>query len=131
MAADTTTPAAVKREIFGTIERVLAQYFDAKPDRGYIERWFARVVAWADRRSIERDRILLGEFGALRTDARYVAAPAADRARYIRDVRETAESLGLPWAFWNFFDGMGIVTDDDIRTFDPAVTAALGLKMPG
>jgi hypothetical protein len=71
------------------------------------------------------------EIAALRTDRRYVAAPAADRARYIRDVRETAEGLGMPWAFWNFFDGMGLTVDDDLRAFDPAVAAALGLRMPG
>jgi len=45
-------------------------------------------------------------------------------------VRESAEDLGLPWAFWNFFDGMGLTSDDDLRDFDPAVTAALGLRPP-
>lgn len=130
MAADGTTPAAAKREIAATIERVLAQYFDARPDRGYIERYFGRVIAWADAHAIDHGRVLLGEFGALRSDARYVAAPAADRARYIRDVRETAEASGMPWAFWNYFDGMGLTIDDDLRAFDPAVTAALGLVMP-
>jgi hypothetical protein len=131
MAADTTTPAATRRQIAATIDRVLAQYFDARPDRRYIERFFRRVSAWADRHAIDRNRILLGEFGALRTDQRYVAAPAPDRARYIRDVRETAESLGMPWAFWNFFDGMGLTSDDELRELDPAVTAALGLRLPG
>ena len=78
-----------------------------------------------------RSRILLGEFGALRTDERYVAAPAADRARYIRDVREVCEAAGMPWAFWNFFDGMGLTIDDCSREFDPAIVAALGLRDPG
>jgi len=131
MAADSTTPAAIKRPIAATIDRVLAQYFDARPDRRYIERFFRRVAAWTDRHAIDRSRVLLGEFGALRTDERYVAAAAPDRARYIRDVRESAEELGLPWAFWNFFDGMGLTSDDDLRDFDPAVTAALGLRPPG
>jgi hypothetical protein len=130
MAADSTTPAAIKRTIAATIDRVLAQYFDARPDRRYIERFFRRVAAWADRHAIDRSRVLLGEFGALRSDERYVGAAAADRARYIRDVRECAEDLGLPWAFWNFFDGMGLTSDDDLRDFDPAVTAALGLRPP-
>ncbi len=131
LAADTTTPAAEKRKIAVTIEGVLKQYFDAQPDRRFIERYFARVTAWADRHGIERGRILLGEFGALRTDERYVAAPAPDRARYMADVRETCEAAGMPWAFWNFFDGMGLTTDDAVREFDPAITAALGLRDPG
>jgi endoglucanase len=128
LAADRTTPDADKRAIKATIERVLDQYFDAQPDRRFIERHFARVTAWADRHGIERGRILLGEFGALRSDERYVAAAAPDRARYIRDVRETCEAAGMPWAFWNFFDGMGLTTSDTSRAFDPAITASLGLR---
>jgi hypothetical protein len=131
MAADRTTPAAAKRDIAARIERVLAQYFHARPDRGFIERYFQRVAAWAERHGIDRARILLGEFGALRSDDRYVAAAAADRARYIRDVRETAEAFGMPWAFWNFFDGMGLVIDDRSHRFDPPIAAALGLRTDG
>ena len=129
MAADRTTPEAEKRAIGATIERVLTQYFDAQPDRRFIERYFARVTAWAARHGIDRSRVLLGEFGALRTDERYVAAPAPDRARYIRDVREVCEVAGMPWTYWNFFDGFGLTTDDQSRAFDPLITAALGLQM--
>jgi hypothetical protein len=127
MAADRSTPPDVKRQIAATIDRVLDEYFDACPDRSFIEGYFKRVAAWADRYRIERARILLGEFGALRTDARYLASSSVDRANYIRDVRTTAEAFGMPWAFWNFFDGMGITLDDQSRQFDPAIVAALGL----
>ena len=130
LAADRSTPDPEKRAIRATIDRVLNEYFDAQPDRRFIERHFARVTAWADRHRVERNRILLGEFGALRTDERYVAAPAPDRARYIADVRQTCEAAGMPWAFWNFFDGMGLTTSDATREFDSAVTAALGLRNP-
>src|SRR2546421_8006838 len=51
----------------------------ADPDRRFIARHFARVTAWADRHRVERGRVLLGEFGALRTDERYVAALAPDQ----------------------------------------------------
>jgi hypothetical protein len=128
MAADHATPPAQKREISATISRVLDQYFDANPDRRFIEKYFARVTGWADRHGIDRSRVLLGEFGALRSDDRYVAAGAADRARYIRDVREVAEAAGMPWAFWNLFDGMGLTIDDWSRELDPAIVAALGLR---
>ena len=128
MAADAVTPAVEKREIAGTIDRVLDEYFNANPDKRFIERHFARVTAWADRHRMPRERILLGEFGALRSDDRYVAASAADRARYIRDVREVCEAAGMPWAFWNLFDGMGLTIDDWSRSFDPTIVAALGLR---
>jgi hypothetical protein len=130
MGADRSTPASRKREIGITIERVLDQYFDARPDHRFIERYFRRVEAWARRHGIDPGRILLGEFGALRTDERYVAAAAAHRARYVRDVRKAAEALGMPWAFWNLFDGMGLTIDDHSRQFDPQIVAALGLSLP-
>jgi hypothetical protein len=129
MAADHETPVRTKREVALTIDRVLAQYFDADPDRSFIEGYFQRVRTWSRKYGIGADRILLGEFGALRSDERYVASAAADRARYIRDVREVAEAFGFPWAFWNFFDGMGLTVDDRSRHFDPAVCAALGLRV--
>ncbi|TMJ02049.1 MAG: glycoside hydrolase family 5 protein [Alphaproteobacteria bacterium] len=131
MTVDELTPDGAKRAIAATIERVLTEYFDARPDRRFIERHFARVAAWADRHRVDRTRILLGEFGALRSDRRYVAASAPDRTRYIADVRGACEAAGMPWAFWNFFDGMGLTTDDATRNFDPAITAALGLRDPG
>jgi hypothetical protein len=130
MNLDRTVPPAEKREIAALIDRVLGQYFEARPDRWYIEKYFRRVAAWAARHDIDPSCILLGEFGALRSDARYVAAKPADRARYIRDVREVAEASGFAWAFWNYFDGMGLTIDDHAREFDPSVMGALGLRPP-
>jgi hypothetical protein len=127
LSGDRQTPLAEKARINAEIHRVLAEYFAAKPDRRFIEGFFARVAAWTERHGIPRSRVLLGEFGALRTDARYVAAGSADRARYIRDVREVCEAAGMPWAFWNLFDGMGLVLDDRTRELDPMIVAALGL----
>ena len=130
MARDQSTPPAAKREIAAQIARVLDQYFDARPDRWFIEKYMRRVTAWARRHDIDPACILLGEFGALRSDARYVAARPDDRARYIRDVREVAEAAGFAWAFWNYFDGMGLTIDDASRAFDPSITTALGLRLP-
>jgi hypothetical protein len=128
MAADHATSASEKNEIGATIRRVLDEYFNARPDKEFIARYFERVKAWADQHAVPRAHVLLGEFGALRTDERYVAAAGPDRAQYIRDVREACEAAGMPWAFWNLFDGMGLVTDDIAREFDPSIVAALGLK---
>ena len=127
MAADSETPEAAKRSAYEETERVLKVYFDAQPDVPYLERYFAMMRDWAAGHGIPTSQILLGEFGALRSDARYVAAGAADRARYVGDVRRTAEAVGFPWAFWNMFDGMGLM-EDDTRAFDPAIMDALGLQ---
>ena len=125
-ARDLERSEEAKVEAFRATQRELKIYFDARPDRRYIERHFARVAAWAHRHGVPHARILLGEFGALRSDARYVAAQAPDRARYVSDVRAVAERNGFPWAFWNLFDGMGLM-DDETRTLDDDIIAALGL----
>ncbi|WP_095200590.1 glycoside hydrolase family 5 protein [Mesorhizobium carmichaelinearum] len=130
MAADTETSEADKQAAYVETERVLKVYFDAQPDRRFIDGYLSQVSAWADRHGIAPSRIIMGEFGALRTDARYTAAPSPDRARYISDVRQSAESFGFPWAFWDLFDGMGMM-DGTTRALDPAMVEALGLRMPG
>ena len=129
MARDSSSSAAEKADAYALSERELKVYFDAGPDRRYIAGYFAKVRAWAARNHIMPSQILMGEFGVLRSDARYVAAAAPDRARYIRDVREEAEAAGFAWAFWNLFDGMGLM-DDATRALDPAIVSALGLAMP-
>jgi hypothetical protein len=94
-----------------------------------VEHYFGMVKSWAMLNHIPPEQILMGEFGALRSDSRYIASRAADRARYIRDVREVAEACRFSWAFWNLFDGMGLM-DDSARTLDPDIIRALGLAMP-
>ncbi|MER9303063.1 glycoside hydrolase family 5 protein [Mesorhizobium sp. M0293] len=129
MAQDTETPEDARQAAYAETERVLKVYFDAKPDRWFVDKYLAEVRAWVDGHGLAPERIIMGEFGALRTDARYVAAPNPDRARYIADVRQSAETFGFPWAFWDLFDGMGMM-DDTTRALDPAMIEALGLIMP-
>lgn len=128
MATDTETSEADKKAAYAETERVLKVYFDARPDRWFIDKYLAQARAWADAHGIAPERVIMGEFGALRTDARYTAAPNPDRARYISDVRQSAEAAGFPWAFWDLFDGMGMM-DDKTRVLDPAMVEALGLRM--
>ncbi|WP_375464142.1 glycoside hydrolase family 5 protein [uncultured Methylobacterium sp.] len=128
MRADTETSASDKAAAYAATEAKLREYFAADPDRGYLDRQLADLRTWADLYGVPPRCILMGEFGALRSDARYVAAKAPDRARYVRDVRESAEAAGFPWAFWNLFDGLGLM--DDAHRIDPALIAALGLTMP-
>ncbi len=107
--------------------KAMKVYFDADPARPFIDRYLGAADAWAKRHGLSNQHVLMGEFGALRRDARYFGARAADRARYVRDVRESAEAFGFPWAFWCLFDGMGLM-DEASRALDPAMVAALGLR---
>lgn len=129
MQSDPSLSGAAKAEAYAITQAKLAEYFAAQPDARFVRHHLAAARDWADRHAIPPERIVMGEFGALRSDARYVAAAPEDRARYVRDVREAAEAAGFPWAFWNLFDGMGLM-DDTTRALDPAIIAALGLRLP-
>jgi hypothetical protein len=120
-------PAAERAAVRAETEKVLKVYFDAEPGRPFIDGYLGLAAKWARAHGLSPSDVLLGEFGALRKDARYWGARPEDRARYIRDVRESAESFGFPWAFWCLFDGMGLM-DETRRTLDPAMLDALGLK---
>jgi hypothetical protein len=124
---DATLDGGERAAVLAETEKVMKVYFDAEPGRPFIDGYLGAAAAWAKRHGISSDRVLMGEFGALRKDSRYFGARASDRARYIRDVRESAEAFGFPWAFWCLFDGMGLM-DETTRALDPAMVAALGLK---
>ncbi|MDE3177533.1 MAG: cellulase family glycosylhydrolase [Pseudomonadota bacterium] len=120
-------PEAQRAGVLAETEKVMQVYFDANPARPFIDGYLGAAAQWAKRNGVPTHQVLLGEFGALRKDARYAGARAPDRARYVKDVRESAESFGFPWAFWCLFDGMGLM-DERERTLDPAILGALGLS---
>jgi hypothetical protein len=126
LAADAKLTAVERGAIEAETEKVMKVYFDAAPARPFIEGYLRVASDWAKRHGLAASQVLLGEFGALRKDARYAGARAPDRARYIRDVRETAEAFGFPWAFWCLFDGMGLMQED--HSLDAEMVEALGLR---
>ncbi len=144
MAADTGTTVEQKSAAYRLTIRLMTDYFDGNVDRHYLDAFFDGVSDWAGRHGVGSERIVMGEFGALKsttdrldtwdaapqsvTGGPYVAARADDRLRYLHDVRVTAEDHGFGWAMWTLFNpGMGLITDDGHRTPDPGVLAALGL----
>ena len=144
MAADPLTTSEQKGAAYTLITRVLTDYFDGTVDRPYLDVFFGGVSDWAARHGVGAKRIVMGEFGALKsttdrldtwdappqsvTGGPYVAARAADRLRYLHDVRVTAEDHGFGWAMWTLFNpGMGLIPDDLRHTPDSGVLAALGL----
>jgi endoglucanase len=126
MDADRTVPQAEKTRDRAVLAAKLRDYFDGAPGAAYVADAMAPVATWADLYAIPPRHVLMGEFGALRTDARFTASRASDRAAYIRDVRLAAEKAGFAWSFWNLFDGFGLM--DDAHAVDPALVAALGLR---
>ncbi len=82
-------------------------------------------LAFAERWSnLHHVPVYVGEFGVHRP-----FAPAADRARWISDMRTMMEKHHLGWAMWDYQTNFGLVTKQEGKTtIDPAVGKALGLN---
>jgi endoglucanase len=80
-----------------------------------------RAAQWAKRNNA---RLFLGEFGVLSDNA-----PPQDRLVWLRDMRETAESLGIAHAVWDFSQtgNFGPYRDGKLEV---GVLQALGLTVP-
>jgi hypothetical protein len=112
-------------------ERELRAYFGLGFDRAAISKSFDQVVEWARRYSIGGERILLGEFGVVRTYGGYRGARDEDRTRWLRDIREEAENRGYGWAIWVYRGEGGMAIFDEAGSqsgFDKATLTALGLS---
>lgn len=82
---------------------------------------------WADAHGIPRDRILMGEFGALHT-VDGISQPMEWYHAFLSAKRRAAEEAGFGWAVLSWSGGMGIAAPDDPdRRLAPDTCTALGL----
>ena len=107
----------------------LESYRRSSFDRGTIAQSFDRIANWARDHRVPQNRIFLGEFGTRRHDGQVGGARDAERARWLRDVREEAEAHGFIWAAWVYRGegGFSLVRDEESAELDPAAIEALGL----
>jgi hypothetical protein len=131
-ASASPVPIARRDEILTQSRAMLNQYAKSNFNHRTIEAAFDSLTAWAARYRLAPSRVLLGEFGVMRTYGHYQGAENADRVRWLSDVRIAAESHRIPWAVWVYkgYGGMAIVTADDSSEIDPLTARALGLNAP-
>lgn len=118
---------AQKRAALADARRRLEAYRRSDFGRASIARAFERIAQWARANDIPPQRILLGEFGARGGPGTITAARPAERARWLRDVREEAEARGFAWAVWVYRDSGGFSLARPDGRLDPEAAAALGL----
>jgi len=125
----TGLPQPAKRNAYLDALNQLQSYRRSGFSRATIAHTFERVERWAQDNGIPSSRILLGEFGAMRTERQRAQPAASERTNWFRDVREEAEERGFGWAVWVYHDSGGFsLTEAQSGTgMDPAVIAALGL----
>ena len=106
-------------------QEIRSYYRRKKPDLQYIEERFSKIEAWSRKYGIAPRRIVIGEFSAIRP----VDGIPEDGSRlaWLKDVRMTAEANGFGWALWDYFAGFGLLSDNETRTVDKEMAAALGL----
>lgn len=108
-----------------SIAQAVQDYADT-PD-SFATEAITRVADWADAHGVPRDRILLGEFGALHINDG-VMQPSAWYYAFLSDKREAAEQAGFGWAVYNWAGDMGVADPDDPdRRLAPGTCRALGL----
>ncbi len=78
------------------------RYGEESWDESRIQAGLARAAGWASANGVP---VFCGEFGVYRK-----VAPAADRLRWIRDVRSSLESLGIGWSMWDYETDFGLIT---------------------
>jgi hypothetical protein len=107
------------------IDKAIADY-RAYPD-SIVTAEIDRAAQWADEHGIPRDRIFMGEFGALHSiDGR--SYPRDWYLDFITDKRTAAEAAGMSWAVLGYVGGMGIAdAAAPDRRLDPETCRALGL----
>jgi endoglucanase len=115
LIAEATNPRA---------KNTLTSYAAEHWNKAVIRRRLSQAEAWAHQKHVP---LICNEFGAFRD-----TAPAAQRARYLHDVRSTLESLHIPWAMWDYRGNFGMVTHATDGTIQPdaPILAALGLSIP-
>lgn len=122
--------------------REVNAYVDENWTADSISAYLAPAAQWA---KVNKVRVLVLEFGVLRNHI-----DAASRMRWITDVRQVLDNLGLGWAYWDYTDQFGIMKlvgktaiDPDgavkfenpedpanARVAEPDAVQALGLKQP-
>ena len=121
-----------KSTAYRDAQRRLESYRRSGFDGNAIAKCFEQVANWAQAQGVAPDRVMLGEFGARKTDLQSSGSRAAERAQWFHDVREQAEVHGFGWAVWAYRGGGGFAlarggSSDDI---EPGIAQALGLTLP-
>ena len=129
IAADTVLDASGKAAALSHARRILEGFLSDAWNRDRVERDIERAANWADRNKIERHRVLVGECGVTRRDARFIGADSACRRRWLSDVTGIAQAHGFGWALWEINGReFGIQRADDEGRIDAQLVKALGMS---
>jgi hypothetical protein len=119
-------PAGRQAILVKRVRERIKDYFRPGWAASQIEAPLELVVKWAKRHKVPHKRILLGEFGVIRSD-QGPPTPDTVRAELMAATRKAAEARGFGWAVWSWGGAFGLTVSDDNRVFRPLLLEALGL----
>lgn len=122
--ASAKVTAAKRKELTTNARNDLRVYFEPGWAEARAKEGFVKVEAWAKAHGIAANRILLGEFGAIRPHD-FTARNEAERAVYYKMMRREAETRGFGWSTWEWKTEFGLTKGFDTREFDPVMVKAL------
>ena len=93
----------------------MGQTWGTTADRKAIAEDMSRAARWRDKVGMP---LLLGEFGV------YTKVPDAQRAIWTNAVRQSAESVGFGWCYWDYATSLAMY-DQETATFRPGMLRAL------
>jgi endoglucanase len=115
-----------KTEMIAQTKYNMAHYFEPGVALKLHGASFEQVAAWAAKHKVTAEHILLGEFGANRTEE--TAKPLfEDRLTFLKLSREQAEKRGYSWSMWDWSGSMSPTNNDQDRVVLPSYIKALGL----
>ena len=120
-----------QRQAYAMGTRALAAYMRADADEETVARRIGKIAQWADGQGIDRHRIVLGEFGALRSAPDAAIAENGGRARWLAATHKAAESNGFGWGLWAYHSRFGLLANGEDGALDAQMLRALGLTRPG
>jgi endoglucanase len=127
-ASDLSAPEKLVAKI--DAREQLESYRRSSFSRDTIKDRFQRMANWARDNNVPDNRVILGEFGAIKNARSSNPIAKAERARWFRDVREEAETRGFGWAAWAYrgSGGFSLTPDEASLQIEPSIVQALGLR---
>jgi hypothetical protein len=126
-------PPAADRAVAQTkAEAEIEKYFAQAQGPAQIEEWMNRVAEWQRRESVDSDRIVFTEFGAMKETVGNIEIGRASRARWLRDTSASIENHGWGWTAYVLRDDpFGLYLREGDHSPDPELMRALRLNPPG
>nr|WP_276556827.1 cellulase family glycosylhydrolase [Rhodoblastus acidophilus] len=109
VAADKTLSPGAQAAAQARTRQLLDELLVRGHDRLRVARDFQDVAQWASAKGIGADRIVLGEFGCVLSSNGLPVGRS--RLDWLTAIRQTAEAVGFPWAYWAYkgYGGMELV----------------------